>query len=453
MKSLRIRLILLLSIGLGAAWLLAAWLGHIEARHEVDEMLDAQLAQSAQAVLGITRHEMHERREQGDDDGRDATLPTFHEYEQVQVFQLWNAEGKLLQRSPGAPELMMARAVPGYQNTRFQNQSWRVLTRFDAHGELMVQVAEPVMERERLARHIALKILLPTLLAMPVLALLIWWFVGTGLRPLRDISQQLQSRQATRLDALEMQGIPDEVAPLATALNDLLMRLAQAFDSERRFTADAAHELRTPLAALKIQAQVALRSIEDAERNAALDKVVQGVDRTTHLIAQLLTLARVDPESAASQHVRLSLYALAEKSLEEFAPLAQTRNIRLRLQGADVAISGDADQLAVLLRNLLDNAIRYTPVGGEVSVNIYADNATLEVADSGTGIAPEQHERVLERFYRIPGNVQPGSGLGLSIVKRIAELHGATLVLATSASGGLSVQVKFPHERFHHPQP
>ncbi len=446
MKSLRLRLIVLLLLGLGAVWAVAAWQGHREARHEVDELLDAQLAQSAQAVLEITRHEIHERLEHGDDESEISGLPALHQYEQKLAFQLWSRDGKLLQRSPDAPRDMMGAPAPGYRTINLQGQSWRVLTRLDKRGEYLVQVAEPLAKREWLARHIAMNILAPTLLAMPVLALLIWWFVGAGLRPLRDIGRQVQSRAANRLDALEMRDVPDEVAPLALALNDLFARLQYAFDSERRFTADAAHELRTPLAALKVQAQVAMRAGDDAERRAALEKVLQGVDRATHLIAQLLTLARVDPEGAASRHELLALHKLAATVLEELRPLAQSRQIRLSLQGVDADVDGDAGQLAVLLRNLVDNALRYTPEGGTVQVAIGdADGVVLEVADSGPGIPPEQRGRVLERFYRAPGNMQPGSGLGLSIVNRIAQLHGAALDLDSSASGGLLVRVKFSH--------
>lgn len=443
MKLLRLRLILLLTIGLGGAWAVAAWLGHMEARHEVDELFDAQLAQSAQAVLKTSSHEIHERLEHGDDESGSGEWPTTHQYEQKLVFQLWSVDGKLLQRSPGAPATKMTTLVPGYQTVTLDKQRWRVLTRLDRHGQFVVQVAEPYSKREWLARHIAMKILLPMLIALPVLALLIWWFVTTGLRPLRAISHEVQSRAANRLDLLEMQNVPDEVAPLVQALNGLFARLQHAFDSERRFTADAAHELRTPLAALKVQAQVAMRAMDDETRQNALEKVQQGVDRATHLTAQLLTLARVDPENAASQQHRLSLYTLAATLVEEFRLQAEASNIRLQLEGTDMEISGDADQLTVLLRNLLDNALRYTPQGGEVRVSVH--ERMLEVADTGPGIPPEQRERVLERFYRIPGNTQPGSGLGLSIVNRIAQLHGASVQLETSASGGLRVRVKFPH--------
>ncbi len=447
MKSLRTRLILLLCLGLGLLWALAAWWGHLAARHEVDELFDAQLAQAAQALISTAQHEFHERDEHGDEEGRDISLPTFHEYEQRILFQIWSRNGKLLLRSSGAPGAMMGTSKEGYAVASMLGEDWRVLTRHDHHAEFMVQVAEPLGKREWLARHIALKMLWPMLLVAPVLMLLIWWFVGRGLQPLRDISREVGVRAANRLDALKMDDVPDEVAPLAVALNTLFAKLTQAFESERRFTADAAHELRTPLSALKVQAQVALRATDDNDRKDALEKVLQGVDRATHLVTQLLTLARVDPESAAATHQRLSLRELSSRTVEDLRPMAQARQIALHLQGDDPPVRGDPGQIAVLLRNLLDNAIRYTPQGGWVEVVIRAgEGVTLEVADSGSGIPQEQRERVLERFYRIPGNTEPGSGLGLSIVKRIAEIHGATISLDSSTSGGLLVRVKFPHD-------
>lgn len=446
MKSLRARLILLLCLGLGLVWALAAWWGHLAARHEVDELFDAQLAQAAQALISTAQHEIHERDEHGDEEGRDISLPTFHEYEQRILFQIWDKNGKLLLRSSGAPSSMMGASRKGYAIVSMQGENWRVLTRYEHHAGFMVQVAEPLGMREWLARHIALKMLWPMLLVAPVFMLLIWWFVGRGLQPLRDISREVESRAANRLDAIKMDDVPDEVAPLAVALNALFAKLTQAFESERRFTADAAHELRTPLAALKVQAQVALRATDDNERKDALDKVLQGVDRATRLITQLLTLARVDPDSVAATHQPFSLFDLASACIEELRPMAQARQIALDLQGHAANVRGDAGQIAVLLRNLVDNALRYTPKGGSVEVAIRSgDGVTLEVADSGSGIPQEQRERVLERFYRIPGNMEPGSGLGLSIVKRIAEIHGAKIALDSSVSGGLLVRVKFPH--------
>lgn len=441
MNSLRLRLVLLLSVTLGLAWAVAAWFTHVEARHEIDALFDAQLAQSAQVLLGTTRHELHERIERGEDE-----VPVSHEYEQKLAFQIWDEDG-LLMHSARAPVTALAGREAGYSETRVHGESWRVLTRWDARHEFMIQVAEPMAGREQLARHIALKMLLPTLFILPLLAFLIWLGVGAGLKPLRHLRQEVKQRAADHLEPVNMQGVPDEVAPLALALNDLFVRLQHAFEGERRFTADAAHELRTPLAALKTQAQVALRATEEQGRQNALENVLRGVDRATHLLEQLLTLARVDHEAAASGHEVIELRCLVIGALAELAPAAQARHVELTCdEGPMGRVSGNPAQLSVLLRNLLDNAVRYTPDGGNVIVSLREENgAILEVCDSGPGIPQEERAHVLGRFYRIPGSGADGSGLGLSIVCRIVELHGATLELCDNENGsGLKVRVTFP---------
>lgn len=442
MNSLRLRLVLLLSIGLGIAWLMAAWFTHVESRYEIDRLFDAQLAQSAQVLLGTTRHELHERIEHGENE-----IPLSHEYEQKLAFQIWD-ESDLLLRSTTAPTTAMAGDKEGFSEAIVNGQSWRVLTRWDARHEFMIQVGEPVGGRESLARHITLKMLIPTFIILPILALLIWFGVSAGLRPLQQLKQEVQQRAANRLEPLAMRGVPEEVTPLAQALNNLFLRLQQAFESERRFTADAAHELRTPLAALKTQAQVALRSTDEAERRTALENVLRGVDRATRLVAQLLTLARVDPETAITGYKPVDLHGLAASVMADLEPFAHAKQIELTLaEGSACTVLGDEDQLGLLLRNLLDNAIRYTPAGGRVSLTTLRDagGVVLEVRDTGAGISKAEREQVLQRFYRIPGSKEDGSGLGLSIVQRIAELHGAKLVLGDNEAGhGLLVKVSWP---------
>lgn len=444
MNSLRLRLILLLSVGLGIAWLVAAWFTHIESREEINRLFDAQLAQSAQVLLGTTRHDLHERVEHGEDE-----VTVSHEYEQKLAFQIWD-ETDLLVRSATAPAIALAADKEGFSETTLSGQAWRVFTRWDNRHEFMIQVAEPLAGRESLARHITLKMLLPTFFALPVLALLIWFGVGAGLQPLQQLKQEVKQRTANRLEPVAMVGVPEEVTPLVKALNDLFARLESAFEGERRFTADAAHELRTPLAALKIQAQVALRSTDTAERQIALENVLRGVDRATRLVEQLLTLARVDPETAAVGYQPVDLCGLAATVMRDLEPLAHAKQIALSLEESAANIPchvlGDDAQLNLLLRNLLDNAIRYTPKGGCVSVSVRnLAGVTLEVRDTGPGIPEAERKQVLQRFYRISGTGQDGSGLGLSIVRRIAELHGARLVLSDNETGtGLLARVLWP---------
>lgn len=441
MNSLRLRLVLLLSVGLGVAWLVAAWFTHLEAQEEINRIFDAQLAESAQVLLGTTRHEIHERIEHGE-----AEIQTSHEYEQKQAFQIWD-EHDLLLRSSTAPTTPMTTNKSGYSQTVISGQTWRVLTKWDNNHEFMIQIAEPVASRESLARHVTLKMLMPILAAVPVLALLIWFGIGAGLRPLHHLKHEVTQRAANQLEPLVMTDVPEEVAPLVKSLNDLFARLEEAFDSERRFTADAAHELRTPLAALKIQAQVAMRSNEEAERNAALENVLRGVDRATRLVEQLLTLARVDPETASSNYQQVDLSSVAASIISDVEPLARAKKIELLLERVGAcSVLGESTQLGLLLRNLLDNAIRYTPAGGHVSVTLSDENGVkLQVRDTGVGIPKAEREQVLKRFYRVTGSGEEGSGLGLSIVKRIVELHGAQLEMTDNDAGsGLLVSVIWP---------
>jgi len=445
-NSLRLRLVLLLFLAGGLTLGAAVYFTHNAARQELDALFDAQLAESAHVLLGTARREMAERIEHGTDE-----MPVAHEYEQTLVFQIWDAHG-LVVRSASAPQTSLGDGTAGYTQAKIEGKPWRVLTRWDPQHEFMIEIAEPLAGREHLARLIALKMLFPTLAIIPLLALLTWLAVGTGLRPLRQLRREVVQRSAERLEPLAIKNVPSEVMPLVAALNDLFERLKHSIETEKRFTADAAHELRTPLAALKTQAQVAMRASESAERETALQHVLTGVDRATHLIEQLLTLARVDPETASVHYQPLSLRQLTAEALGLIEPLAHQKHIELALEESDEAIiSGDAGPLSILLRNLLDNAVRYTPASGEVSVTVShhpGQGVVLEVCDTGPGIPEEERARTLERFYRIPGSGVQGSGLGLSIVQRIAARHRARLVLHSGPNGvGLCVKVIFPQYR------
>ena len=442
MKSLRLRLVLLLSLAAGITLSAAVYFTHLAARQELDALFDAQLAESAHVLLSTARREMTEKIEHGSDE-----MPIAHEYEQTLVYQIWDRNG-LIVRSNAVPAIPLGNATPGFFQTRLNGKPWRVFTRWDLPHEFMIQIAEPLAGRERLARQIVLKMLLPTLTLIPLLTLLIWLSVGTGLRPLRQLRREVVQRSAQRLEPLAFQDVPTEVAPLVTALNDLFGRLRHSIESEKRFTADAAHELRTPLAALKTQTQVALRADNAGDREHALHHVLEGVDRAAHLIEQLLTLARVDPETASTQHRPVALRPLAARMLAELAPFAHQRQIELALEDGDEApVPGNEGHLGILMRNLLDNAIRYTPPAGQVTVRIWKERTgnILEVCDDGPGIPEAERKRALERFYRLPGMGTEGSGLGLSIVQRIAERHGAQVTLEAGKQGrGLCVHVLFP---------
>ena len=308
-------------------------------------------------------------------------------------------------------------------------------------------------ERDEVAAEIAEQLLMPMLLALPALAVLLLIAIGVALAPLRQLARDVAARAPKRLDPLPVERLPAEVAPLVARLNSLFADINRALENERRFTADAAHELRTPLAALKAQAQVALASVDAAQRQHALNQILVGCARATHLVAQLLTLARLDAGTAHTMQ-DIALRALAEEALAGSAGDAIERHCELVLHDGDARVRGDPLLLQALLRNLVDNALRHG--GGtqiDVSITQGDGQAVLCVSDNGRGIAADERGRVLQRFYRSAGadpgdepmHQASGSGLGLSIVSRITELHGGKLEIGSPATGkGVSALVHLP---------
>lgn len=449
MISLRRRLLLTLLVGMSLVLMLVVIFDHRATRQELDSLFDAQLAESAQVLLGIAERNITEQIEHGIDD----QSPIIHEYEQTMVYQVWSHDALVLRTHTAPAALMGASTLPGFSTIHIRDQRWRLLVLWDPSHELMIQIAEPMSGRERLARQIVINMLLPSVaLAIPLVPLLVWIMVNTGLRPLRQLRRAVVQRSADQLEPIPEAMVPQEIQPLIGAINDLFHRLQQSIESERRFTADAAHELRTPLAALRTQTQVALRCTNEKERSHALNQVQTGIERATHLLEQLLTLARIDPEEAGIRHDLILIHTLAAEALAFAAPLAETKKIELVLKGDNtLRVIGHAGHLSILLRNLIDNAIRYSPLRSTVMIQLQThahQGITLLVSDNGPGIPDEERARVMERFYRISGNGQQGTGLGLSIVQRIAHHHHAILTLesthASTSSSGLTVRVVFP---------
>ncbi len=437
--SLRRRLLGLLLGGLAATWLVTMALTYIDAHHEVDQLFDAQLAQAAHTLLLLTRH--HE----GQDTEELGALT--HKYQQRLRFQIWRADGKLLLRSNNAPELPLT-AADGFSETHGRQGHWRFFSQWNDQRSLQVQVSENHQVRDTLVGHITGRLLLPALLGLPLIGLWVWLATRRGFAPLEGIARQIASRDPQQLQAVQPTSAPSEIRSLLDALNDLFRRVENALDGERRFTADAAHELRTPLAALQAQLQVALRARDDEERQRSLRQMQSGLTRATHLIDQMLVLARLDPESGLPNPQPVDLAGLAEAVCADLGPQILARQIDFDLIATPgCRVTGQAEWLRVLIRNLVDNAIRYTREGGQIRVELTDSEAgcRLSVIDSGPGIPPAEREAVLRRFHRLHQGIQPGSGLGLAIVARIAELHGANLQLETSTmTKGLNVGVQFP---------
>jgi two-component system sensor histidine kinase QseC len=446
MTSLRRRVSGLLVSAFLVAWGLLTVFTFFSARHEVEELFDAELAQSARVLLNLTLHELSE------DDAKELGSPNLqlgpkHSYEEKIAFQIWQRDVLLL-RSPNAPGEPVARE-PGYSAQIIGGEPWRVFTLVDPALYLRIEVGEQLAVRNELIYEILWQSLLPIVLILPILFLLIRPAVTRALAPMKRVTAELAERSPVKLQPVSVQDVPEEVQPLARTLNDLLARLGAALDSERRFTANAAHELRTPLAGLKSQAQRAQRADSLPERERALQQVLAGVDRATHLVNQLLTLARLDPDAPLAELKPVSLQTLAQETVAELAPLAMQKGIDVGVANAgDARVSGDSGMLQILLRNLVDNAIRYTNAGGRVDVSVLSsgNEAVLCVQDTGPGIVPAERVRVFERFYRMPGTVVEGCGLGLSIANRIAQAHRANIELDAPPGGsGLIVRVRFAH--------
>jgi len=377
------------------------------------------------------------------------------------VVQVWSLDGVRVYLS--RPHAVLPDITTlGFSTVLTPEGRWRV---FGVQAVTrVIQVAQPLSVRERRAAELALQTLKPFALLLPVLALLIWVAVGLALEPLQRLTAQVKARRVDALDALPGEQLPDEVQPLVSALNELLGRLRAALERERAFMADAAHELRTPLTALHLQMGMLARAGSEAEREAAMSTLAAGVQRAIHLAEQMLMLARQEPR-ADSPRVPVRLDELAREIVAELVPLADAGRIDLGVAAAQPAtVAGDADALRTLLRNLVDNAVRYTPPGGRVDVSVTGPLATatpesgnaaadtggarLTVTDDGPGIPPAERARVFDRFHRSPGTRPSGSGLGLAIVRTIAEAHGATVRLGEGPEGkGLSVTVSFPPER------
>jgi len=457
--SIRRRLVVTLLSVVAFSWLITALVVYFDSRHEIEELFDAQLAQSARVLLAMSEHELAEQQIYqsmlgGDGFTESVEIPYAdangpgHEYEDKLAFQVWTSDEHLALHSGNAPTHQpLSGQAAGFSNQLIEGDLWRVFSLTGEASGIRILVGQSLEIRNELIGAISNRLLTPVLVSLPVLALLIWYGITHAMRPLLRLAENVRNLEPGQLKPLPLKDIPDESRPLVESLNLLFGQLQYAFDNERRFTADAAHELRTPLAALKVQAQVALGASDDEVRQHALQRIIQGVDRATHLVEQLLTLARLDPEHALQDTAPLKLADVCQKSLAEQANAARQKRIELALEAnCSGQIMGNQSAIHIMLRNLIDNAIRYTPEEGSVCIKIDCDQETtrLVISDSGPGIPAEEHAKVMERFYRGSTALAPGSGLGMSIVQRIIEGHNATMRLGISALGGLAIRIDFP---------
>ena len=430
MNSIRRKLLLTLIGALSVVMAIGAWATYSAAWDEANAIFDYHLEQIALSVRNQTFQ------------GSTEALAGEESFEFV--IRIWDRNGLGIYYS--RPHRVLPDVARlGYATEQTSEGAWRVFA-LQYRGQT-IAVAQPMSVRTRLAARAALHTMIPFIVLLPLAALLIWLLVSRELRPLTDLARSVSQRTPDALDPISENGVPAEAWPLVRSLNDLLARLQAAMQAQRHFIADAAHQLRTPLTALQLQAQLLERASDGAERTAAMADLKQGLERSIHVVRQLLTLARQEPGASTPPVASVALNDLLHQSVTASANSAAARNIDLGVAASDpAAVTGNAEALRTLLDNLVGNAVRYTRAGGRIDVSCGStgEHSWLEVADNGPGIPTGERERVFDRFYRRSEQDAAGSGLGLAIVRAIADKHQATIQLTDAPGGGLRVRVEFP---------
>lgn len=458
MKTLWKPLLFGLLLATAVAGALSTWVSWRAARVEVDELLDAELAQSVRGLAVLAEGLLQDRGEPAEPRvlpawqgameqlGAAATGARGHAYERLRGYYLWR-DGRLLLRSQDAPELVSDAAIEGFGEVRESGRVWRSF-RLDGPGGLRVLGMEPLHVRAHISAEIARGMFWPLLLELPLMGLLIWAVVRMGSRSLRRIARAVSAQAGDHLQPIERARVPVEIHGLVDAINDLLGRVDETLRRERRFIDEAAHELRTPVAGLRLHLSNWIEAEDDAGRVRALAQIQRGQARLERGVAQLLTLSRLGPGAPLPQRQRVDLSAQMPGWLAEWidAGLASDDELEL-VASAECVVEMDPDQLQVLLRNLVDNALRHGGRPAQVRIEVIriANEVRLAVEDAGPGLPPDERARVLDPFYRPPGTQADGSGLGLSIVARVVELSGGQLSLGAGREGhGLRVEIAWP---------
>lgn len=463
MKSIRVYLLTGVSLLVMMALFASTWLSFNRAHYEVDELFDAELAKTARVLrstlsmasrLEANPAETHSHivsthdwagRSVDDDDDEERTRYG-HSYERKIMFKILRGDEVIL-ASDNSPDGVLFPKEPGYQQLRFDNHDWYIFKLID--NDIAYVVGERSEIREELIMKIALSYLYPALLTLPLLLIMLAWTLQRGLQPLVALDQYIQQRDKDNLDPIALEKSPQELKPIIESLNGLLARLRRSLDSERRFTATASHEMRTPLAVLKLNVQNALKAQTESERVQLLQELDASVDRAGRLINQLLALNRLEQDIHGFEKQVIDLMPLMREEIATIYPLAMEKSqiVELICEESQLPLNTIPQLLSLLFRNLVDNAIKYSPANGRVQVTVKrnSDTISLQIEDSGPGVPDDQRSQVFERFYRITNSEVPGSGLGLAIVRRALELLGGTITLDKSRElGGLQVNIVFP---------
>lgn len=436
--SLRRRLIGWISIPILLASLLIFTGGYVSAWHEVEEIYDAQMVHSAKVLLQLTTHELME--DEGVHLGTENTS-LHHKYERKMGFRVW-VDGKLITQSSNVSEFASFEAPPGFSDQDIGEYKWRFFVFIDPAHKIQVEMSERYDVRYELINQLMSALVLPALLLIVSIVVLVWIGVRKAIMPVVKISGDVDARGTDDLSPISSPSIPDEISPLVQALNRLFLRIQQSFQREREFTDHAAHELRTPLAAMKTQTQVLMKKAADMpECRDGLENLNASINRATHLVNQLLSLSRLQHDVFALGKMDLS--GCVREALDEALAGMNEKGLIVKADIADsILVKGNSAYIAILLRNLLDNAMKYTPSGGTVTVSL-KPSGLLSVADTGAGVPDADKARIFDRFVRVDKTGQEGSGLGLSIVQGIAAAHHAPITLRNNTPHGLIVDLQW----------
>jgi two-component system, OmpR family, sensor histidine kinase QseC len=447
MKSIRGFLIIILLAIVTLANFVAALRGYLGSMEEAERLFNQRMLQQ----VNLLHYTLPQIIPEPGSQIRSLVFPALEsDSESSLEFQWVTNDGKLLARSSAMPDQLVT-PLPLAEGFRFININqyrWHTLVALSADKNTWFILAERDDQRYRLAESMILQAVYPMLLTIPIIGLIIWWVLGVGLKPVRQLAEELRIREATDLHAIDQQNMPVELIPLAQSANDLLRRLEASFAREKRFSGDAAHELRTPIAALKIHCENLLQDLHPAP--ASVLKLQAGIERMSYLVEQILLLNRTAPDHFMGKFEPVNLTRLVKQAIVDQSEALELKHHQIEFEGDESWIIGDSSALAILINNLLGNAIKYTPDAGKIAINTWhrGRRVVLEVMDNGPGIPDDQYDRVFDRFYRLGGDRHnsktPGCGLGLSIVKQVVDLHNAQIRLSASRyEQGLLVMVTF----------
>jgi two-component system sensor histidine kinase QseC len=451
---------LLLSVTLSTS---LAIIGNVFLEHqEFQTHLDSQLTLSAYTIQSFIDEESSEaeiKEIQQNIDEAPNFLANIHYDIDQQVktlntllksiqFQVWDAENDMILHSYAAPQIPYHSKKAGFDMIWHDGKPWRTFSLVDEKKKLFIMVMQRHDFRVTLEKKITEDSIMIMILIYPFLGLLIWFIVGRGLESIETTTTEVKARDRNRLTPLSLANVPVEITPLIKELNRLFDRLSDAFFREKRFASDAAHELKTPLAAISAQAQVALQAKSPEVQKQAIEKLLLSVERSTHVITQLLTLSRMVPESSINEQQSINMLSIARETIADIVPTAVQKDIHIELVADDMQypLEGNSTSLSIMVRNLVDNAVKYTQSGGSVTISLTQDDSsvTIQVADNGPGVPNDLKNRIFERFFRVIGSKETGSGLGLSIVKQIVDIHQGHICLIETKTPGLTIAITLP---------